>query len=154
VADGTATTATLVEHLHRRGLRLTAPRRAVLEALGELGSHATAEQLHEHVRRRHPEVAASSVYRTMDLLTRLGVVTHVHLGHGPAEYHLAADRHAHLVCEGCGAVAEIPPSLAEPFAAEVEQRIGFRLDLHHFALTGRCPGCPPALDPDPAGREG
>jgi len=152
MADGT--TAAMVDHLRRQGVRVTAPRRAVLDALGELGSHATAEQLHQRVRARHPDVSVSSVYRTMDLLARHGLVTHVHLGHGPAEYHLADDRHAHVVCDACGAVAEIPPALADPFAAEVERRLGFRVDLHHFALTGRCPGCPAPLAAEAVGREG
>lgn len=136
----------LVDQLRRRGVRVTAARRAVLEALADLGSHVTAEDLHQRVARRHPSVNPSSVYRTMDLLARLGVVTHVHLGHGPAQYHLADDEHAHLVCETCGAVVEIGPELSEPFARAVADRLGFELDLGHFALTGRCRRC--RLDPE------
>lgn len=131
----------LVDELRRRGVRVTAARRAVLRALAELGSHATAEALHAHVARDRPGVNESSVYRTMDLLTRLGVVTHVHLGHGPAEYHLAGDEHAHVVCESCGHVAELGPDLTGPFAAAVADALGVELELRHFALTGRCRRC-------------
>jgi Fur family transcriptional regulator, ferric uptake regulator len=148
------TTDDLVQRLRAGGVRVTAPRRAVVEALAAIGSHATAEQLHDHVRARHPEVSASSVYRTMELLARLGIVTHVHLGHGPAEYHLAHEEHAHLVCEGCGAVVEIPRQLTEPFVRDVRHRLGFVPDLQHFALTGRCAGCESAFDAGAAGREG
>jgi Fur family ferric uptake transcriptional regulator len=144
----------MVERMRRSGVRVTAPRRAVVEALVDLGSHATAEQLHEHVRSRNPEVSVTSVYRTMDLLARLGLVTHVHLGHGPAEYHLADDDHSHLVCDGCGAVVELPPQLSAPFAEEVGRRTGFRLELQHFALTGRCARCAEGFDPGGAGQEG
>ncbi len=133
----------LVERLRSRGLRMTATRRAVLEALVEAGSHVTAEDLHALVRSRNPDVSHSSIYRTMDLLSEQGIVVHVHLGHGPAEYHLADDTHAHLVCTGCGAVAEVDPAVSEPFADTIAERFGFALDLRHFALTGRCRTCEP-----------
>jgi len=131
----------LVSRLRASGVRITAPRRMVLAALAESGSHVTAEELHRRVRADHPEVSVSSVYRTMELLTDHGVVDHVHLGHGPAQYHLTQERHAHLVCNGCGAVSEVDASLSEPFAAEVERTLGFHLDLGHFALTGWCDVC-------------
>ena len=131
----------LVLRLRTAGVRVTAPRRIVLAALVEAGSHATAEDLHRLVRRDHPEVSSSSVYRTMDLLTDLGVVEHVHLGHGPAQYHLTDDAHAHLVCNGCQTVVELDPELSAPFAQQVEGELGFALDLGHFALTGWCARC-------------
>ena len=138
----------LVGQLRSRGVRITATRRAVVETLVEVGSHVTAEDLHARVRHRHPDVSHSSIYRTMDLLTELGIVVHVHLGHGPAEYHLADDVHAHVVCSGCGSVAEVGPTLTDPFAAHVAEHLGFALDLRHFALTGRCSGC----QTEPGGR--
>jgi Fur family transcriptional regulator, ferric uptake regulator len=133
----------LIDGLRRRGVRITAPRRAVLEALVALGSHVTAEALHEHVARRDPGISTSSVYRTMDLLAEHGVVHHVHLGHGPAEYHLVDEQHAHLVCDRCGAVVELGPDLFRPLATAVDERHGFDLDLRHFALVGRCARCRP-----------
>lgn len=141
MAAGTADD--LVERLRRHGVRITAPRRAVAEALTEVGSHVTAEALHAHVRARHPHISHSSIYRTLDLLTDLGIVTHVHLGHGPAEFHLADDEHSHLVCNGCGAVIEVDCGVTDPFATAIAQRFGFQLDLRHFALTGWCRRCRP-----------
>lgn len=120
----------------------------VLQALVASGSHVTADDLLRRVRHDHPDVSASSVYRTMDLLTHHGVVDHVHLGHGPAQYHLTTEVHAHLVCDGCGAITELEPTLSSPFARQVEDRLGFRLDLGHFALTGWCRAC--ASPPDHA----
>jgi Fur family transcriptional regulator, ferric uptake regulator len=139
-----ATAEDLVDALRRRGVRITAPRRAVLEALVEVGSHVTAEALHERVQAGHPDISQSSIYRTLDLLTELGIVTHVHLGHGPAEFHLADDEHSHLVCNGCGAVTEVDCALTDPFATTIADRFGFQLDLRHFALTGWCGRCRPA----------
>lgn len=118
----------------------------VLQALLDAGSHATADELLRRVRREQPDVSASSVYRTMELLTDHGIVDHVHLGHGPAQFHLTDDEHAHLVCDGCGHIVELEPELSAPFAREVEDRLGFRLDLGHFALTGWCRACAPPAD--------
>lgn len=131
----------LVSRLRGAGVRITSQRRMVLEALAEAGSHVTAEDLHRRVRADHPDVSVSSVYRTMDLLADHGVVEHVHLGHGPAEYHLADEEHAHLVCNGCGRVTELDPSVSAAFASEVADELGFHLDLGHFALTGWCRLC-------------
>lgn len=133
----------LVAELRTAGVRITAPRRMVLAALVEAGSHATAEELHRRVRRSHPDVSASSIYRTMELLAEHGVVQHVHLGHGPAQYHLADEEHAHLVCNGCGAVVELDRTVSAPFAHRVADELGFELDLGHFALTGWCARCRP-----------
>lgn len=113
----------------------------VVTALAETGSHVTADELHQRVRRDHPEVSASSIYRTMELLTDLKVVEHVHLGHGPAQYHLSDDQHAHLVCNDCGAIVELDDELSAPFADAIADQLGFRLDLGHFALTGWCARC-------------
>lgn len=154
VDGGGPTTEELVSRLRQEGIRVTAPRRAVLEALAAIGSHATAEQLHARLAGRHPDVSTSSVYRTMEVLARLGIVTHVHLGHGPAEYHLAGEEHAHLVCEVCGVVVEIPRSLTDPFVSAVRRHLGFVADLHHFALTGRCPACHAAFDAGARRQEG
>ena len=134
----------LVSRLRAAGVRITAPRRMVLAALIETGSHVTAEELHRRVRSEHPEVNVSSIYRTMDLLTDHGIVDHVHLGHGPAEYHLTEEQHAHLVCNSCAAIVELDPSISAPFAAEVSRELGFHVDLGHFALTGWCDDCRPA----------
>ena len=133
----------LVSRLRAAGVRMTAPRRMALTALIESGSHVTAETLLQRVRQDHPEVSPSSIYRTMDLLADLGIVEHVHLGHGAAQYHLADDHHAHLVCNGCGAIVELAPELSAPFATVVEADLGFHLDLGHFALAGWCAGCRP-----------
>ena len=134
----------LVERLRSAGVRITAPRRLVLTALAEAGSHVTAAPLHRLVSRDHPDVSSSSLYRTMDLLAEHGIVRHVHLGHGPAEYHLSAERHGHLLCNECGVVSELAPELAAPFAEAIDEELGFELDLSHFALTGWCRECRPS----------
>lgn len=133
---------TVLDALRRSGGRVTSTRRATVEALlAHTDRHLSAEQIVAAVRHRHPDVAESTVYRTLSTLEELGVIAHMHLDHGPATFHLADHRHRHLVCRGCHAVVEMPADLYSDLAAEVERRYGFVVEDEHFALSGLCPPC-------------
>ena len=127
--------------LRARGGRVTTSRRAILETFLGIGGHVTAETLTARVQANQPDVHESTVYRFLDELERLGVVDHVHLGHGPAVYHLASDAHHHLVCDGCGIVVEVPETVFEELRSELKDNYGFALQPRHFAVTGRCKEC-------------
>ncbi len=131
----------LEQSLRDRGLRATPQRRMVADAVAELG-HATPEQVCERVQALAPALSRSTVYRALDLLEELGVVTHTHLSHGASTYHLAGHAdHLHLVCRDCGAVEEAELSLA----AELDERVravhGFTCDMAHLSLHGLCRRC-------------
>src|SRR5690606_7193988 len=101
------------EELRARGYRVTPQRQLVLEAVSELG-HATPEEICARVQQTARGVNISTVYRTLELLEELGLVTHTHLSHGAPTYHLAAEAdHVHLVCRGCGEVTEVAPRLVD-----------------------------------------
>lgn len=140
-----------MEALRDRGARMTTVRRALLSAMVAAEGHVTADDLADRVRSEHPDVHLSTIYRTLDSLERLGLVDHVHLGHGRAVYHLADEPHQHLVCEVCGAVTEVPDAIFEPLAAELRLRYGFTIRPSHFAVLGRCRRC--ATAPPPSGRQ-
>lgn len=127
--------------LRARGGRVTTCRRAILETFLGVGGHVTAEALTARVQATQPDVHESTVYRFLDELERLGVVDHVHLGHGPAVYHLASDAHHHLVCDRCGAVEEVPDALFAELRTRLRDDFGFTLEPRHFAVTGRCKNC-------------
>jgi Fur family transcriptional regulator, ferric uptake regulator len=127
--------------LRSRGLRLTAQRQLILQAVHELG-HATPEQVHTSVREVAAGVNITTIYRTLELLEDLGLVTHTHLSHGSPTYHPAgADQHAHLVCRSCGAVEEVDPALLAPLATSLAAQRGFLVDIGHVALFGTCRKC-------------
>ncbi|HEV8115647.1 MAG TPA: Fur family transcriptional regulator [Acidimicrobiales bacterium] len=136
----------ILHRLREQGGRATASRRAILTALFDAGGHVTADELTARVQAEAPDVHESTVYRTLDALADLGVVVHVHLAHGPAVFHLAENRHHHLVCEGCGAVTEVPDRALASLQRRLVRDLGFRLDGTHFALTGHCSRCAPTLD--------
>jgi Fur family ferric uptake transcriptional regulator len=134
------TGSSLPEALRARGLRMTAPRQLVLEAVRRLG-HATPEQVHGEVRRTASGVNVTTVYRTLELLEEIGLVTHTHLSHGAPTYHAADDQHVHLVCRSCGAVDEAGTELLAPLARKLRDDRGFRVDIGHVALFGLCAAC-------------
>ena len=131
----------ILERLSKAGRRRTAPRQAIVERLVGARGHVTAEELAADVQARFPSVNISTVYRTLDTLEDLGIVDHVHLGHGRAIYHLTDDDHQHLVCEVCETVQEIPISKLRPLFRTIEREHGFEVDRRHFAMVGRCRNC-------------
>ena len=97
------------EELRARGYRVTPQRQLVLEAVTKL-EHATPEEICADVQQTARGVNISTIYRALELLEQLGLVTHTHLGHGAPRYHLAAEaEHVHLVCAGCGRITEVSP---------------------------------------------
>lgn len=131
----------LAEVLRARGLRLTAPRQMVLEAVYSLG-HATPDQIHAAVAKRAAGVNITTVYRTLELLEELGLVTHAHLSHGAPTFHPVGEhQHAHLVCQGCGTVDEMPSPALAGLVSQLQETRGFLLDIGHVALFGRCAAC-------------
>jgi Fur family ferric uptake transcriptional regulator len=131
----------LDDALRQRGLRATPQRRLVLAAIVELG-HATPEQVCEHVQGQAASLNLSTVYRALELLEELGVVSHTHLSHGSPTYQAAEHvDHLHLVCRRCGSVTEAELDLARPLAVSVAGRHGFATDLAHLSLHGVCGKC-------------
>lgn len=134
----------ILAEMRASGGRVTASRRTILEVLlDSQDHHLNADDIVAAVRRRLPEVAESTIYRTLSALEDLGIVGHVHLGHGPATFHLGQPPHRHLACSKCQAVIEIPAESLGQLARAVKVAYRFTIDAEHFALTGRCGECSP-----------
>lgn len=130
------------EKLRARGGRMTVQRRLVLEALARARHHTTAEGIASRIRKQHPQIDPSTVYRNLEALESLGYVTHTHFEDRVTRWHLADEhRHGHLVCRSCGAEQEVPMSLLEPLAKRLRQEHGFQADLAHSAVVGICRAC-------------
>ena len=128
--------------LRARGDRMTGPRRAVITALAARRTHLTADQVVSAVAEQDASVHRASVYRTLETLSQLGVVQHVHVGHGTTTYHLAGDApHLHAQCSSCGAVLDLPGSMLDTVARQILDEHGFALDPSHVALSGSCADC-------------
>jgi Fur family ferric uptake transcriptional regulator len=135
--------------LRRRGMRVSGPRRALLEALYDAAGPLTAEEL-------AAELDRASVYRNLDALEAVGLVRHVHVGHGPGMYALAARRdRGYAACEGCGRHAALDAPALAAIRSTVEAATGFTSDFSHFPIVGLCRDCAAGPDarpdiPDPA----
>jgi Fur family transcriptional regulator, ferric uptake regulator len=136
--------APLAERLRAHGLRLTAQRQRVLEAVGAL-EHATPEAIGARLREEAGPAGAapdtSTVYRTLEVLERLGLVWHTHLGKGAPVYHAAEHPHLHVVCSSCGEIASADPELLAGAAERLATELGFTVDVGHVALSGTCRAC-------------
>jgi len=127
--------------LRASGHRVTPQRQLVLEAVTKL-DHASPEDIFAEVHQKASGVNVSTIYRTLELLEQLGLVTHTHLGHGAPRYHLAAEaQHVHLFCRECGRVTEVAPEAARPLVAALDEQVGFETDVRHLTVFGRCRDC-------------
>lgn len=119
---------------------MTPQRQLVLDAVRALG-HATPEQICTRVQAAAPAVNITTVYRTLDLMERIGLVRHTHLGHGAPSYSEREHQHVHLVCHECGEVVEAPRDLLDELSERLRSEPGFELDVTHVALSGLCRSC-------------
>lgn len=127
--------------LREHGYRITPQRQLVLEAVETL-RHATPEEILVEVQLTASGVNLSTIYRTLEVLEEVGLVTHAHIGHGAPTYHAVDEHvHIHLVCDRCRAVMSIPASVADTFVAALEADYGFTTDISHVSVHGRCRDC-------------
>jgi len=104
--------------LSKQGYRLTPQRLMILVAIENSDDHISAEEIYSQVVAKYPNVNISTVYRTLELLKRLGLATETDLGEGRVRYHPAGKgHHHHLVCRECGATGEyIEPFVIDPMS--------------------------------------
>ncbi len=128
--------------LSEQGYRLTPQRLMIVAAIENSDNHISAEEIYVQIIARYPNVNISTVYRTMELLKRLGLVTETDLGEGRVRYHPTdKGHHHHLVCRECGAIIDLDDSLLAPLKSALRQEHKFIADLRHLAIFGRCIKC-------------
>jgi Fur family transcriptional regulator, ferric uptake regulator len=130
-----ATVPAAITRLRARGMRVSAARRQVIEALFAADGPATAEDL-------AAGADIASVYRNLDTLERVGLVRHFHVGHGPGLYALTQRDHpGYVACEHCGSHRALPHDALARVADAVREAVGYEVRLSHSPLLGRCPDC-------------
>jgi Fur family ferric uptake transcriptional regulator len=130
------------EILRENGHRLTPQRMLVIEALHNADRHISAEELYEQLHSRYPYANISTVYRTLELLKELNLVTETNFGEGYVRYHVAEKgHHHHLVCHSCGKTIDLEESALHPLKDTLLREYGFDADLRHLAISGECKEC-------------
>jgi Fur family ferric uptake transcriptional regulator len=128
--------------LQEKGHRLTPQRMLVIDTLHNADKHISAEEIYEQLHSRYPYANISTVYRTLELLKKLGLVTETDFGEGYVRYHVAEKgHHHHLVCRSCGKVIDLEESALYSLKDTLLQGYGFDADLRHLAISGECSGC-------------
>ena len=132
----------IVSKLSELGYRLTPQRMMILSAIENSDDHISAEEIYAQVVAKYPNVNISTVYRTLELLKRLGLVTETDLGGGRLRYHpVGKGHHHHLVCQECGAIIALDESLLSSLKSALLREYKFSADLRHLAIFGRCVNC-------------
>jgi Fur family ferric uptake transcriptional regulator len=132
----------IVNALELAGHRVTAPRRAVASLIEAYGGHFTALELEAAARDRRLGVSRATLFRTLEVLTGLGIVERIDLMTGEHAYvSCAPAHHHHLVCSRCGRTAEVEDSGVAEAVAEIARRSGYRIESHRLELFGLCRHC-------------
>lgn len=128
--------------LHEGGFRVTPQRQLILDAICETGGHASPDDVYARVHARAPAVNRATVYRNLDFLSGVHLVTSIDVGQGGKVYEIACPRpHHHLVCRQCGEVTRIDHAMVKAFFAKVERECEFVVETDHLALFGLCRHC-------------
>lgn len=135
----------LLSALKTRGVRLTAQRRALIETIQSATKHLDAADLLALARERDPRINRATVYRTIDLLKRLGMIDELDLMHMEGEKHYFEVKtrrdHLHLACFGCGEIREFTTSTFDRLKAEIGLKNEFEVQVIRLEVGGLCKHC-------------
>jgi len=141
----------LRQRLANAGFRLTLPRQVILDVLGQTPQHLSAEEVFFRVHQFYPGIGLATVYRTLDLLTRVGLVFKFDFGDGRSRYELvtgaAKQPHHHIICTNCGRIIDFGHSIDEErkliaaLERELSKKHGFKINAHQIHFYGLCKDC-------------
>lgn len=123
------------------GLRVTAPRAAVLESI-QPGQHLRVDEVARLVRDRIGKVSTQAIYNVLAALTDAGLVRRIEPAGSPALYEIrAGDNHHHLICRGCGVVVDVDRVTGAAPCLDPVPTAGFAIDAAEVVFWGHCPDC-------------
>jgi Fur family ferric uptake transcriptional regulator len=130
-------------YLREHSLPVTAQRERVAEVILAASGHLSVEEIEAQLRERGTHVGKATIYRTLDLLARCGMITPRDFGEGFRRYERAGDKphHEHLICLRCGAVIEFTNERLERMKALIAEEYGFRHHHHRLEIYGTCAEC-------------
>lgn len=135
-------TPALVEALKSRGIRVTPQRAIILDAIERLQGHITVEDVYAEVQRVNSYINLATVYRTLDLLKELDLVSEADMGTGATHFALRVHGvHHHAICRACGRSFEFPHEIVEPMTSQLREHYHFVADADHTVIFGWCEGC-------------
>jgi Fur family ferric uptake transcriptional regulator len=131
--------------LTERGIRMTRQRRAILHVIETAKKHLDANQLLRRAQKTDATIDRSTLYRTIDLLKRHGLIDELDLMHLRGEAHYYERKtgrdHVHMTCLGCGGVTEVVNERFDALKAQLEQDAGFQIRVARLEIGGYCSKC-------------
>ncbi len=128
--------------LQAEGFKSTLARRATIEALVEATDHLTAPQVVNVVHKHHPNVGRASVYRTLELMAKLGMLQISSLGAATTTYLLTGEgHHHHVICVSCRKTVEFDECVISELEQRLAKEFDFQIEGHLVELYGRCSSC-------------
>jgi Fur family ferric uptake transcriptional regulator len=131
----------IAQTLRRAGYRVTQPRLAILSVLQENQEYLSPQEIYLRAKARYQGLGLVTVYRTMEILDRLGIARRVHTRDRCQGYALSEGDKHYLVCRRCGQVLEFPCGGLAPLVESVRQETGYLIEGHLLELTGLCLDC-------------
>lgn len=125
----------------RGAYRNTAQRAIILEEVENSEGHLTAGEIFERVRKRYPSIAYGTVYRTLHLLAEHEMIQELTFADQASRFDKRADRHDHVHCTECGALADVNVPVAVSCEEAAAQQSGWQIMRHHTLFEGVCPDC-------------
>jgi Fur family ferric uptake transcriptional regulator len=141
----------VLDRLRAAGCRITPPRRAVLEVFSAGPHHLNPDEVLIRARKLHPRVGRATVYRTLELLTRLGITRPLPGRDGKSCFTRIEKGHQHVVCSNCDRVVELAPAPFSRLAREVTRRTGFVVHSQLLEFFGLCQRCQHRAQPHATG---
>jgi len=122
-------------------MRLTTQRQVILEELGKVTSHPTANEVYDMVRKRLPRIGLGTVYRNLELLADSGVILKLEVGGTQKRFDATVDPHYHIRCAACGKVDDIDIPVQEHINVAAMDASKYEVLGHHIEFTGICGSC-------------
>ena len=139
------TTGKLTQALTDRGIRMTRQRRVILQVMDDAEQHLDVDQIFERAQRVDPEVHLVTVYRTVDLLKKHGLIDELDLLHLRGDRHYYETHgprdHIHVACLKCGKVREFESRLYEQLKSQIERDFGMKVTVSRTEVGGYCAEC-------------
>ena len=146
ITDENAYLEELKFRLKEEGFKLTHQRRNIVEVLlNAHGKHMSSEEIYDVVKRGCPEIGLATVYRTLQVLDKLGYTNKLNLDDGCVRYELTLDKnshnHHHLVCKNCSKIIEVEEDLLDQLEDVIKEKYGFDVENHDVKFNGYCREC-------------
>ncbi len=122
-------------------MRLTTQRQIILEELGKVTSHPTANEVYDMVRKRLPRIGLGTVYRNLELMAESGIILKLEVGGTQKRFDATVENHYHIRCSSCGRVDDIEIPVQDQINIMAAETTDYEILGHHIEFSGVCKDC-------------